>query len=168
VHIDQLQHTLDLDGNPLLIPKSGMEAFVSRRWDAGLGGGNLEGAATISASLTFNLNPYVGINGEATQILGDYSDGYMGTVSVLLRPFPESRFSPFFEIGTGYIHVQPQTTIVQAEDLNDEIVHAGLGADFYINRKFMLHLEYRRHTVLTSRNDNEELNEWNAGFSIFF
>ena len=47
-------------------------------------------------------------------------------------------------------------------------VHAGIGADVYVSRKFMLRMEYRRHTVLTSRDDNEELNQWKAGFSIFF
>ena len=61
-----------------------------------------------------------------------------------------------------------QTTIVQASDLDDEIVHAGIGADVYVSRTFMLRMEYRRHTVLTSRDDNEELNQWKAGFSIFF
>lgn len=168
VHISQLEHTLDLDGNPLVVPKTGMEAFASRRWEFGLGGGSIDGAATINASLAFNIVPQVGVQGEVAQILGDYSDGYMGSVSVFLRPFPQSRFSPFFNIGTGYIHIQPQTTIVQALDLNDEIVHAGLGADFYVSRKFMLRMEYRRHTVLTSRDDNEELNQWKAGFSVFF
>ncbi|HEY5646787.1 MAG TPA: outer membrane beta-barrel protein [Pseudomonadales bacterium] len=168
VHVDQLRHTLDLDGNPLVIPKTGKEAFAARRWDFGLGGGDIDGAATINASLGFNLNPYVGVQAEAAQILGEYSDGYMGSVSIVMRPFPRSRISPFFNIGTGYLHVSPQTTIVQAEDLNDEIVHAGVGADVYISRKFMLRLEYRRHTVLTSRDDNEELNQWKAGFSIFF
>jgi len=64
--------------------------------------------------------------------------------------------------------VEPQTTIVQTEDLDDEIVHAGFGTDVYVSRKFMLRMEYRRHTVLTSRDDNEELNQWKAGFSIFF
>lgn len=168
VHISQLEHTLDLDGNPLIVPKTGMDAFSSRRWEVGLGGGAIEGAATINGYLAFNLNPYVGVQGEVAQILGEYSDGYMGSVSAFLRPFPRSRFSPFFNIGTGYIHIQPQTTIVQALDLNDEIVHAGLGVDVYVSRKFMLRMEYRRHTVLTSRDDNEELNQWKAGFSIFF
>lgn len=168
VHISQLEHTLDLDGNPLVVPKTGMEAFSSRRWEFGLGGGQIDGAATINSFLAFNLNPYVGVQGEVAQILGDYSDGYMGSFSVFMRPFPRSRVSPFFNIGTGYIHVSPQTTVVQAEDLDDEIAHAGLGADIYISRKFMLRMEYRRHTVLTSRDDNEELNQWKAGFSIFF
>ena len=105
---------------------------------------------------------------EASQILGDYSDGYIGSAAIYMRPFPRWRLSPFFNIGTGYIHVEPQTTIVQSQDLNDEIVHAGAGFDVYISKKFMLRMEYRRHTVLTSRDDNEELNQWKAGFSIFF
>ena len=168
VNIDQMRHTLDLDGDPIEIMKPGIEQFATRRWEFGLGGGDLEGAATINASLTFNLNPYIGLQAEVAQILGEYSDGYMGTMALYLRPFPRSRISPFFNIGTGYLHIEPQTTIVQALDLDDEIVHAGAGADIYISRKFMLRLEYRRHTVLTSRDDNEELNQWKAGFSIFF
>ncbi len=168
VHVSQLQHTLDLDGQPLVVPKTGMEAFTTRRWELGLGGGTIDGAATINGSLTFNLVPQIGFQAEVAQILGEYSDGYTGSVSVFMRPFPQSRFSPFFNVGTGYLHVQPQTTIVQAQDLDDEIVHAGLGADIYISRKFMFRMEYRRHTVLTSRDDNEELNQWKAGFSFFF
>ena len=168
VHQSQLQHTLDLDGRPLIVPKTGMEAFSTRRWDIGLGGGSIDGAATINGSLTFNLVPQIGFQAEVAQILGEYSDGYMGSISAVMRPFPRSRFSPFFNVGTGYLHVQPQTTIVQAQDLDDEIVHAGVGADIYISRKFMFRMEYRRHTVLTSRDDNEELNQWKAGFSFFF
>jgi hypothetical protein len=168
VHVDQMRHTLDLEGNPLEIMEYGVEQFTARRWEMGLGGGDLEGAATINGYLAFNLNPYISFQGEASQILGEYSDGYMGSLSIFMRPFPRWRMSPFFNIGTGYIHVEPQTTIVQAQDLDDEIVHAGIGADLYVSRKFMLRMEYRRHTVLTGRDDNEELNQWKAGFSIFF
>ena len=168
VHVDQMRHTLDLEGNPIEFPEHGVDRFSHRRWELGLGGGSIDGAATINGYLSFALNPYIAVQLEAAQILGEYSDGYMGSGSVFMRPFPRSRFSPFFNVGTGYIHVSPQTTIVQAQDLDDEIVHAGVGADFYISKTFMLRMEYRRHTVLTSRDDNEELNQWKAGFSIFF
>jgi len=168
VHVDQMRHTLDLEGNPIEIGEYGLEDFSHRRWEFGLGGGDFDGAATINAQLTFNLNPYVGVQMEATQVLGDYSDGYMGNIGIVMQPFPTWRLSPFFTIGTGYINIEPQTTIVQADDLDDEIVHAGVGANLYISDKFILRMEYKRHTVLTSRDDNEELNQWKAGFSIFF
>ena len=90
------------------------------------------------------------------------------SAGILAHPFPRWRISPFFTIGTGLVHIEPQTTIVQAEDLDDEIVHAGIGADVYITNKFSMRLEYRRNTVLTSRDKNEELNQWKAAFSVFF
>ena len=91
----------------------------------------------------------------------------MGTANLVVYPFPKRRISPFFEIGSGIIHIEPQTTIVQTEDRTDEIVHVGAGANIYISRRFVFRVEYKRHTVLTSRDDNEEINEWKAGFSVF-
>jgi len=105
---------------------------------------------------------------EGTQILGDFSDGVMGTANILMYPFPGWRVSPYFTIGTGIININPQTTIVQAQDRTDEIVHAGAGANIYLSKRFLLRVEYKRHTLLTSRDDNEEINQWKAGFSIFF
>lgn len=168
VHIDQMRHTLDLDGNPIDFPVYGMDDFANRRWEAGLGGGDLDGANTISAYLGFYLNPYISLQAEGTQILADYSDGWMVSGGIYMHPFPRARISPFFTVGTGYISVEPQTTIVQAEDLEDEIAHAGAGASIYVSDRFILRLEYKRHTVYTSRDDNEELNQWKAGFSLFF
>ena len=84
-----------------------------------------------------------------------------------MSPFPEWRVSPFFEIGTGIIDVNPQTTIVQSEDRTDEIAHVGVGADVYLSKRFIFRMVYKRHTVFTSRDDNEEIDEWTAGFSFF-
>jgi hypothetical protein len=39
---------------------------------------------------------------------------------------------------------------------------------FYLTDRFILRVEYKRHTVLTSRDDNEEIDQWKAGFSVFF
>ena len=66
------------------------------------------------------------------------------------------------------IETKPHTTIVQAEDRTDEIVHAGIGANVYLSDRFILRVEYKRHTVLTSRDDNQEIDQWKAGFSVFF
>jgi len=60
VHIDQMRQTLDLEGNPLVIAEYGMDEFTGRRWEFGLGGGDIEGAATINGNFSFNLNPYIG------------------------------------------------------------------------------------------------------------
>ena len=168
VHIDQMRHTLNLDGKPIDFGEVGLGEFSKRHWEMGVNGGDFGGAKSISAYVGYAINPYITFQLEATQILGDFSDGLMGTGNILMSPFPQWRVSPYFTIGTGIIEIKPHTTIVQAEDRSDEIVHAGLGANIYLSDRFLLRMEYKRHTVLTSRDDNEEIDQWKAGFSVFF
>ena len=141
--------------------------FSKRRWIFGFGGGDFGGASILSATTTLAFTPNISGELTASQVLGDYSDGYLGTASIVMSPFPEWRVSPFFEVGTGIIHVNPQTTIVQSQDRTDQIAHVGVGADFYVSKRFIFRAQYKRHTVFTSRDDNEEIDEWTAGFSFF-
>lgn len=168
VHISQMSHTLNLDGEPIDFRELSLGDFGKRRWEFGMGGGDFGGAATVSGYLGFALTPNISLQLEGTQILGNFSDGLMGTANIVMYPFPSWRISPFFTIGTGIIRTEPQSTIVQAEDREDEIVHAGVGANIYISDRFIWRMEYKRHTVLTSRDDNEEINQWKTGFSVFF
>ena len=163
-----LAGTADATGGAPEITLRGREAFAARRWEFGVAAGDFAGAASLSVHAGFGLTPNVMLQIEGTQILGDFSEGLMGTGSVLMIPFPEWRVSPFFTIGTGIIRVKPQTTIIQSEDRTDEIVHAGAGANVYLSERFMLRIEYRRHTVLTSRDENEEIDQWKASFSVYF
>jgi hypothetical protein len=39
---------------------------------------------------------------------------------------------------------------------------------FYITRRLFLRAEYKAHYVFTKRNQNEEEDEWKAGFAFFF
>ena len=167
VHVSQMLSTLDLDGGPVNFPVYGFSDYGKRRWVFGFGAGDFGGARLLSASGSFALTPNISTELVASQLMGDYSDGYIGTASIVMSPFPEWRVSPFLEIGTGIIHVEPQTTIVQALDRTDEIAHVGVGADVYLSKRFIFRVEYKRHTVLTSRDDNQEIDEWTAGFSVF-
>jgi uncharacterized protein YgiM (DUF1202 family) len=167
VHVGQLTSTLDLEGQAIDFHQLGVDDFTNRRWEFGFSGGDFDGAALLTVYGAFALTPNISAQLAASQIMGDYSDGAMGTVNILMQPFPEWRVSPFFTLGTGILRVEPQTTIVQTEDRTDEVAHVGVGANLYLGRRFVLRMEYKHHTVLTSRDDNQEIDEWKAGFSVF-
>ena len=168
VHVTDLQNTLDLAGNPIDFPELSRDDFSDRRWEIGFTGGDFGGASSLSGYLGYALTPNITFQLEGGQILGEFSDGVMAAANIVMYPFPKWRMSPYFTIGTGIIETKPHTTIVQAEDREDEIVHAGMGANYYLSDRFILRIEYKRHTVLTSRDDNEEIDQWKAGFSVFF
>jgi hypothetical protein len=53
-------------------------------------------------------------------------------------------------------------------DRTDQVAHVGLGVRTYLTRRFVVRAEYKSYVVFTSRDDNEEIEEWKAGFSFFF
>jgi len=164
----QMRSTRGLDGNQIDWKKADRSEFLNRRWEFGFAGGDLDGARLLSAYAGYALTQNIMLQFEVAKILGDFSDGELATASIVMTPFPEWRVSPFFTVGTGVIHVKPHSTVVRSEDREDEVAHAGLGANVYLTDRFVMRLEYRRHTVFTSRNDNEEVDQWKAGFSVFF
>jgi hypothetical protein len=81
---------------------------------------------------------------------------------------PEWRVSPFFLLGTGIIEIDPKSTSAEAEDRSDPVGIVGVGFKTYLSERFMFRAEYRNSMVFSSRNDNEDVDEWKAGFAVFF
>ena len=88
----------------------------------------------------------------------------MGAVMVLAM---HAGFA-FLELGTGVVYVEPRATIVLPEDRTDQTAYVGAGLRFYLTRRFFVRADYRWHTVFTSRDDNEELEEWKVQIACFF
>jgi hypothetical protein len=82
--------------------------------------------------------------------------------------FPEKRWSPFFTLGAGAIRTEPKATLVDTLDRRDSMALAGAGFRVYLTRRFVFRTEYKTYVAFTSRDDNEEIREWKAGFSFFF
>src|SRR5690606_35061500 len=99
---------------------------------------------------------------------GDFSDGWMVTAGIVHQPIPERRLSAYAMLGTGIIRIEPQATLVQAEDRTDRVGQVGVGLRTYLTRRFMFRAEYSSYLVFTSRDENEDVDEWKAGFAFFF
>ena len=103
-----------------------------------------------------------------SQALGRFSDSTMATVNIVHLMYPDWRASPYFTLGAGVINTQPKATLVATVDRTDSLAQVGAGVRMYLTRRFVFRAEYKAHVVFTSRNDNEEVREWKAGFSFFF
>ena len=82
--------------------------------------------------------------------------------------FPNGGFRRSSTLGTGFVKTSPRATIVLPLDREDQTAYAGAGARFYLTRRFFLRADYRWHTIFTSRDDNEELEEWKVQIACFF
>ncbi len=165
---EQMELTLNPDGSEVDFAVAGLEDFTNSRWEAGVLAGDFGGANIVSLYGGYSLNPHVAIEVWGSQILGNFSNGWMGSVNVVHETWPDKRISPFFTLGAGVIHTAPKSTIIQGDDRTDEIGHVGAGFRVYATRRFLVRAEYKSYVVFTSRDDNEEVEEWKVGFAFFF
>jgi len=164
----QMELTLNPDGSEVDFQRANLEDFTNSKWEIGALAGDFGGANIVSLYGAYSLNPHVSLEAWGSQILGNFSNGWMASVNVVHETWPDWRVSPFFTLGAGYIRTEPKSTIIQGEDRNDQIGHAGAGFRVYMTRRFVFRAEYKTYVVFTSRNDNEEVEEWKVGFAFFF
>ena len=164
----QMERTLVPSGTAIEFTEASQQDFTDARWEVGGMAGDFGGANVVSLYGAYSINPNVSIEVWGSQILGNFSNGWMGSVNLTHETWPDLRISPFFTLGTGVIHTEPKPTIVQGEDRTDQIAHAGAGLRVYATRRFILRAEFKSYVVFTSRDDNEEVEEWKVGFAFFF
>jgi hypothetical protein len=165
----QMIATLEPTGEPLDLQEPARENYMSRRWQAGVMAGDYAGASLISVFGGYAFSDNLSVELTLNHILGEFTNGYSATLGLMHVFAPEWRLSPYFILGTGIIYTDPKSTLVKSVDRNDQIGYVGGGLQFYLTRRFMLRTEYRNNVVFTSRDDNEEVDEWKyLGFAFFF
>jgi hypothetical protein len=167
-HQREMLKTQLADGSPFNFDLGNRQGFTSHRWELGMGAGDYGGATLIGGYRGFSLNSQLQLELTGTQFLGDASNGYAAQLGLTHVFAPEWRISPLVTIGTGLIWIQPKSTLVLPDDRNDQTAYVGAGLRFYMTRRFFVRGEYRHHMVFTSRNENEEINEWKMSLAFFF
>src|SRR6187549_1928871 len=163
-----MRRTKLADGTPFLFNLGDRAGFTTHDWEIGIGGGDYGGANLINAYGAYSLTDNMKVELTLSQFLGNSSNGYKAEVGITQVMFPEWRVSPFLELGTGIVIVEPRATLVLPDDRTDQTAFAGVGVRAYLTRRFFVRADYRWHTVFTSRDDNQELEEWKVLIACFF
>ena len=168
VHRDQLERTLTGEGEEIKLAGPAPDARTSHRWEISAGAGDFDGADTIMVSGAWLMTDSMYLRADVSQLLGDYSNGWLGTAGIGVIPFPSWRVSPFVTIGGGVVWVDPNATLVQSPHRSSNVAYAGAGLRGYLSDRFLVQAEYREYLVILDTNDNEVISQWTVGFTHFF
>jgi hypothetical protein len=165
---EHMEQTLLANGEKIKLDDPARRDYERSPWEIGFqtgnfGGGNVN-AAYASYALTDNLSAEVGLS----EALGSASTSVFGTIGLLHMFKPRWRIAPFVDLGTGYVKISPNTTLVQPVDRSEQLAYWGLGAKAYLSRRFLLRVDYRSYIIFTKSAENEDRREWKAGFAFFF
>lgn len=164
----QMARTMQAGGEPMAVADPGWDDFENRRWEMSVGFGDFDGASSISLTGAYRLSANLAAELVGSHISGDFSDGWLAGVRLVHTPFPEWRYAPFLMLGTGALQVSPRASLVSTEDRTDQYGQAGVGVRAWLTERFILRAEYSGYVVFTSRDENEKVEEWKAGFAFFF
>ncbi len=137
-------------------------------WHMGLLGSQLGGVGAYNLLLGYRFTANFSTELRYSQAFGDFSNTKVANLSLVHQAFPHWRYSPFFSLGAGVLKTFPDAVLVEAEDRQDSVLTLGTGLFIYLNHKVVVRFEYNKHTVLTTQANNDEVEEWKAGLSVFF
>jgi hypothetical protein len=163
-----LQGALLADGSEFSLELGDRSGYQTHGWELGAFAGDFDGASLVSFYGARSVNDNLKVEVSASQYLGEQRSGFMVEAGVTHVFAPEWRFSPFVTFGGGLFRVDKDAQRPNLVDRTDQSAYAGVGARFYLTRRFFLRGEYKERIVFTSRNDNEELKEWKVGLAFFF
>jgi len=160
--------TLGPDGQVPEFADTTQADYLADRFELGTAFGDFDGAKAFDVNLGYRFTKNLSSEIRVAQNTGQYSDSQIVAFAIVHQPFPDLRVSPFIGIGAGTIKTIPSTTLVQSEDRRDHLFQASIGAYAHITGRFFLRAEFVNDYILTSRNTNQEVNEWKIGFNVFF
>jgi len=142
--------------------------FQNRDYEVGVMYGDFEGADFYNIYLNYTLSPVFSAEVSAGKAQGTISDSDLFEVMLISQPFPELVVIPYLGIGSGIINTKPHSVLADSEKRQDTLMAAAIGLKYHLARNFLLRAEYKYSLVLTNRDENEKVQVWKLGFSVFF
>ncbi len=167
---DDLHLTESSQGQPVKLFDGSFASFSERDIEFGMLGGSFEGTPSLTIFADWVATENISAGVSVTQALGDLSESQYFLVKAQHTTFPEWRLSPYISLGVGQIRTQPKANLVQSGDeaRTSDLYAVGLGVRYYLAKNFLVKLEYNNLQALTSRDENEEIEEWKLGFAVYF
>ena len=151
------------------------EDYLRRRFEGGFSIGSIkgEGIADRDTVLTGGLGYRFNDNQSIELSLGQVSDSFFSGrfiyLSLVSQPFPAWKVSPTFSLGFGNARIEPKATLINTPVIDTEMANAGIGARFYVTRRFFLRLDYKTHRLFVDESvRTDEFDELSAGIGFFF
>ncbi len=168
VHVDDIGRTVDGAGEALALASPDFDAFTERDWEFGILAGSYDDTDALGGYLGWHFTRNLSLEVAYTENFGDASDGKMVDLSIVHQMFPKLRYSPFLTVGYGARETTPRSTLVDTEDRTDNTASVGAGIRVHLYKRLFLRLQYKHYSVMTDRDDDEEVNEWKIGISAFY
>lgn len=159
-----------VDGTQVKVNTGSFEDFLDRSWEITAQGGAVDKVTAMSVGGSWVWTKNLAVEATFSQALGNFADNKVWSVRMRQTFFPDWKLSPYLALGTGEIRTKPRSNLVQSGDEVRKSNHyeVGIGAQYYFASRVVVRAEYRGLLALTDRDEQERLDQWMLGVSVFF
>jgi len=170
ISAQSLNQTLYPDGSGVRVESGTFTDYANRDWELGIGIGLLEEVTSLSASASWVVTPNIATEITYSQALGDFAENKYWSIRLRHTTFPEWRLTPYLAIGAGQLRTSPRSNLVASGDASrsNDMMEVGGGIRYYMGSHLLMNLEYKSVLALTQRDEQEEIEEWKLGITVFF
>lgn len=170
INASELVNTKLANGAIIVASTGSFEDYLERDWELTAQAGVLDKVTTLSVSGAWVWTKNLALEASYSQALGDFADNKIWSLRMRQTFFPKWRLSPYLALGTGEIRTKPRANLVQSGDEVRKSNHyeVGIGAQYFVANKVVVRAEYRALLALTDRDEQERLDQWMLGVSVFF
>ncbi len=170
IKADSLAGTELIDGTKISISSGSFEDYLERDWEFTTQAGIIDNVTAMSVGGSWVWTKNLALEATYSQALGSFADNKIWSLRMRQTFFPQWRLSPYLALGTGEIRTKPRSNLVQSGDEVRKSNHyeVGIGAEYYVASRVVVRAEYRGLLALTDRDEQERLDQWMLGVSVFF
>jgi len=170
IKAESLAHTELVDGTQVTVNTGSFDDYLNRNWEITAQGGAIDKVTAMSVSGAWVWTKNLAVEATFSQALGNFADNKVWSVRMRQTFFPDWHLSPYLALGTGEIRTKPRSNLVLSGDEIRKSSHyeVGVGAEYYLAQKVVLRAEYRGLLALTDRDEQERLDQWLLGVTVFF
>lgn len=168
VHRSQLETTLTEAGQGKTFRDLLVDDYLRRRVEFGIGWGRLRAEPMLKVYGGIRLGDTLGVEATVGQVQGAFSGSDLWHLALISEPWSHQRLSPFISLGFGRFRNVPNQSLVQAQTVNANLGHAGLGLRWYLSERFVARLDWSLYASFVSDERTLEYRATTAGISFFF
>lgn len=168
VHRAQLESTLTEAGAGKSFRDLLLDDFLGRRVEFGAAWGRLRAEPMLKLWTGVRLGETLGAEITVAQVQGAFSGSDLWHVALVSEPWSHQRLSPFASVGFGRFRNIPNTSLVQAQTVNANLGHAGVGLRWHLSERFVARLDWSLYAAFVSDQRTLEYRATTLGISFFF
>lgn len=164
----QLETTLTAAGSKKTFRDLVLDDYLRRRLEFGGAWGKFKSEPMLKVWTGYRLSDTLSAEATLGQVQGLYSGTDFWHINLMIEPWSDQRWSPFFGIGMGKFKNIPNASLVSAITTDAKLADAMLGVRYHLTDRFVVRLDYSIYTAFVADTRSTEYRAVTGGVSFFF